>query len=197
VRRPRSLNPTEITDLTNDLTRLTTLLHRPDITRILAGIATAATPGYPRTASGTAHTNDNTSDGDILDCLTETTVLWATGLLGDLHLLRTTIPAVNTGIMAILPDRSVAKCQHCDHPFDRGSKVCRHVDTDGTPCQASADADPLCIDCGEPMARGQRHGGRCPSCHQFKLRNGYTKATIATYAAALEHAVIVDGVAHA
>jgi len=196
VSRPRSLTPQEIEDLAGDLTRLATLLRRPDIARILAGIATAATPGYPRTASGAQHNGDGGGDGDILDCLTETTVAWATGLLGDLHLLRTTIPAVNTGIQAILPDRSVAKCQHCGYPFQRGAKVCRQI-IDGVPCQASADADPLCLDCNEPMPKGDRHGGRHDACRQYKNRNGYTRASMATYAAKLEHVVIEGGVAHA
>lgn len=194
--RPRTPSPNEIDDLANAATRLATILRRPDITRILTGIATAATPGYPRTASGAQHTGGGGGDGDILDTLTETTVRYAAELLGALHGLRTEIPATNSALTGWLPDRAVAKCQHCGWPFDRGSKVCRQV-IDGVPCQASADADPLCIDCGEPMAKGDRHGGRHDDCRQFKKRNGYTKATMATYAAALEHAVIVDGVAHA
>lgn len=76
------------------------------------------------------------------------------------------------------PDRTVAVCPVCSHPFERGAKRCRRVDAEsGLQCGASMQTRAVAV-CVNPKCAADisppdsPRAGRCPACAAFWYRSG-------------------------
>lgn len=173
----RPLKEVERINLAEALRALADELTGPHANDTQQRLGQALQVGYPTKASGTpnAHSNQVDEDGHPIDpdTPTEKAALghdlassWAEGLLSSLADLYDDVISAHSGLegWSSSPKRHVAKCKQCDVP-----KTEDH--------QCPEKVWPDCKGCGNPMAPGDRHGGRHDRCRQFKVYNGHDKVS--------------------
>ncbi len=194
--QPRIPTPTHRAAIADKLELLAHELRRQQAADTMRLIAEAidGTP-YPNQASGTPRQPHNQTDDDghpiPPDTPTETAALnrdptthraaTAINNLWTIHdLTRQTLQT----LWSWRPDRAVATCERCGHPYQRGYIRCQQI-IDGQQCGATETLIRYCDICGDEVPRGQQYRQyqqdgvwRCAKDWKFRHRNGYDRNTL-------------------
>lgn len=206
--KPRLLAPTARLQLADDLEGLARQLRTSHAHNTQQALAETAAIGYPNRASGAAGNPNNPVDenGDPVqpDTATERAALtpdpaagYAQAVLKDLRLLAIKTPALWSALQQYDPDRPVAACPRCGHPFARGFTRCQNM-IDGRQCGSSDKTERRCANytCDVLIPPSVKPwDGRCDTCASFRKANGRDR--IVTAGLDLQDNVIIEGVAHA